>query len=80
MAYGLGLGFRTQNLFFWLGLWLGRINVCDVTLVCVHEHNVILIRELDQLAARIRSRLLWWLVFLDFDMIGCVLTRDHVLD
>ena len=29
--------------------------VCDLTLICVHVRNVILIRKLDQLAARIRS-------------------------
>ena len=40
-----------------LGLALGYIMVCDVTLVCVHVRIVILIRELDQLAARIRYHL-----------------------
>ena len=40
---------------FWLGLGLGYIMVCDLTLVCVHVRNVMLIRELDQLAARIGS-------------------------
>ena len=30
--------------------------VCDVTLACAHARNVTLMRELDQLAARIGSQ------------------------
>ena len=49
-------GLKFEN-FFWLGLGLGYIMVCDVTLVCVHVQRVILIRELARVPGRIASLL-----------------------
>ena len=41
-----GLGFRAINLkFFWLGLGLGYIMVCDVTLLCLKLRSVIVINS-----------------------------------
>ena len=41
--------------FFWLGLRLGCIMVCEITLICVQIRSVILIRELAEGPDRNRS-------------------------
>ena len=52
----LGLKIRAPNLrFFWFGLRLRYIMVCDVTLVCVQVRSVKLIKELEEGAGRNRS-------------------------
>ena len=51
-----GLGFQDPNLgFFWFGLGLGCVMVCDVTLASAQVRSVALIKELARGAVRIRS-------------------------
>ena len=44
------------DIYFWFGLGLGYIMVCDVTLIFVQVRSVILIKELGAPAGRIGSR------------------------